>query len=150
MTGPRVFVDSAEEQISLKDRFEAAQALGYDYLIQTQYSGIICPYLNIYGEAESTCLVKTDEPLPRNLKNVSNAPDHNKIFGIYDLSMDFEAASEAKYHVPLPLAKALRTEILEKDKILHRWKMSGRPLLERLFKKPEPAPTLENTIIDFD
>ena len=139
--------DDLATEPSIQEQFEAFKTLGYDYIIYAEtIKEISCASLGILGRREKqACPVKADDTLPLNLKRTFRTLQDYSIYGIYDLSMDFAAASEAKHHIPLSLANTLRTEILHIEKgCIPRYS-----IWERLLGKSAPTPTLKDITLHF-
>tara|TARA_B100000780_G_C21099465_1_gene443631 strand:+ start:1214 stop:1672 length:459 start_codon:yes stop_codon:yes gene_type:complete len=140
--------DDLATEPSIQEQFEAFKTLGYDYIIYAEtIKEFSCPSLGILGRIEKqACPVKADDALPLHLKRTFRTLQDYSIYGIYDLSMDFAAASEAKHHIPLSLADTLRTEILHVQKGC----VPRHPLWKRLLGKSDPAPTLKDITLHFE
>lgn len=156
MTGPSLSwgIDHEPPQTSLIKKFEDAKNNCYDYLVHTEqferYSRSLFERTAKQDRYKNLFPVEAHKPLPNALKRVLEDASDVHIYGIYDLSMDFESACEAKYHVPLSLAQTLRQQILDIETRFHHQERAERPLLERLFAKSEPAPKLKDIQLHFE
>ena len=156
MRGPMLLLEPDFEppQTSLRDTFETAKNNCYDYLIHTEQfercRRSLLERTAKQNEFENLFPVEIDKPLPTELKVVLEDASDVHIYGIYDLSKDFETACEEKLHVPLSLAKTLRQQILDIETYFHRHERAQIPLLERLFTKSDPAPKLKDITLHFE
>lgn len=141
-------------QTSLKGKFETAKNNAYDYLIHTEQfercSRSLFERSARQDKFKNLFPVEIDKPLPSELKRVLEDASDVRIYGIYDLSKDFETACEEKFHVPLSLAQTLRMQILDIETYFHRHERAMTPLLERLFTRSDPAPKLEDITLHFE